>query len=150
MAHPDHPSELEMSRLVEQLHALYVAAFREFARVLKPGGRVVFVVPEFRAGASVPRGSHRADHHRSIGLHGIGEPKKPRPLEIGYTGSGDGRAGVVIDITADVVPLGFQCVDPFPAPLRDHPLLAAARDLPYARPDQRVGRRILVFERSGE
>lgn len=39
-------------KTMAELHALYVAAFREFAKVLKSGGHTVFVVPVFRAGAT--------------------------------------------------------------------------------------------------
>jgi len=38
--------------LKAELRSLYLDAFREFAKVLKVGGRAVFIVPSFRSGAS--------------------------------------------------------------------------------------------------
>lgn len=55
-------------------------------------------------------------------------------------------AAHTIDITDDVATLGFHRTNPFPEPLRVASFLAGHEDLPYARPDQHVGRRILVFE----
>ncbi|MDO8621846.1 MAG: methyltransferase domain-containing protein, partial [bacterium] len=98
----------QVSGVVHELHALYVAAFREFAKVLKSGGRAVFVVPVFRSGAT--------EH--------------------------------AVDIIRDVERLGFRRVNPFPSALRAHAALHGREDLPYARQDQRVGRQILLFERT--
>ncbi|PIR76258.1 MAG: hypothetical protein COU32_03235 [Candidatus Magasanikbacteria bacterium CG10_big_fil_rev_8_21_14_0_10_42_10] len=37
-----------LEKQVQELQALYIDAFRVFAQILKPGGRVIFVVPQFR------------------------------------------------------------------------------------------------------
>jgi|GEM_PF-152890 len=100
--------QADSRKLQAELRLLYIDAFREFAKVLKPDGRVVFVVPVFR-------------------------------------GRLDTRA---VDITRDVERMGFRALSPFPKSLEHHPLLRGIHALEYARPDQRVGRRILVFRRS--
>ncbi|MDO8598909.1 MAG: methyltransferase domain-containing protein [bacterium] len=112
---PPHPSPRSIPLLIEELESLYVSAFREFVKVLKPGGRVVFVVPVFSA-----RG--------------------------GPAVGGQDIRTVAID--RDVERLGFRRVAPFPSPLAQHPILRDVGDLSYARPDQRVGRTILLFERA--
>lgn len=98
----------DLDRVIAELHALYIAAFQQFARVLIPGGRAVFIVPEFRI-----RNRARA-----------------------------------VDMSDEVAPLGFRRVHPFPEPIRTHPVFRDAGDLPYARPDQRVGRKVLIFARA--
>ncbi len=118
-------SSSKLQALQGELRTLYVNAFREFAKVLKPGGRVVFIVPEFRR------------HYVPIRTNGRMRSGGPRRIE---------GVGTAIDVTRDVVRFGFQRVDPFPVPLREHGVLHGQRDLPYARLDQRVGRRILVFQ----
>lgn len=97
----------------EKLRALYRAAFQEFATVLIPGGRVVFIVPDVRSPSTVHR---------------------PAFASI---------------VTADAAAVGFRRVPPFPPALRDHPILRGKDDLPYAREDQRMGRRTLVFQFNG-
>ena len=92
---------LRISGIVADLRRLYVAAFRAFAHVLKPGSAVVFVVPVFRT---------------TTGEH---------PVEI----------------TDDVAALGFRALPPFSRIKGSDPFIR----LDYARPGQRVGRRILRF-----
>ncbi|MDO8463352.1 MAG: hypothetical protein Q7S96_03740 [bacterium] len=95
------------TRLPAELSTLYLDAFRQFAKVLKPGARVAFVFPQ-------------ATH-----LHGL----NPQPF------------------CAAVTALGFTQENPFPPALRNHPVLKGKEHLPYARTNQRVGRRILLFTR---
>ncbi|MBI4434950.1 methyltransferase domain-containing protein, partial [Candidatus Uhrbacteria bacterium] len=115
------------AQVIRDLHALYLDAFREFAKVLKPGGRVVFIVPEFQRDHSPIRTNRRMER----GSERRGDTAKDR-----------------VDITRDVERLGFRRVNPFPSALRAHATLGGREDLPYARPDQHVGRRILVFVRT--
>jgi tRNA G10 N-methylase Trm11 len=93
--------------ITQQLHDLYRAAFSQFVQVLRPGGRVVFIVPVFREDAW--QATVRIEH--------------------------------------DTGQIGFSTINPFPEALRDHPILIEKKDLPYAREGQRIGRRILVFEK---
>ncbi|MBI4433746.1 methyltransferase domain-containing protein [Candidatus Uhrbacteria bacterium] len=99
------PSQRSASGDATTLSILYRDAFRSFARVVKPGGRVVFVAPVFRSM----------------------------------------RGARAIDVTDAVRAFGFHRMSSFPTELQSHPLLRDREDLPYARADQRVGRRILVF-----
>jgi hypothetical protein len=112
------------STLYRELHALYLVAFREFAKVLEPGGRVVFISPTFRHPHALIR--------TNVRMGGGGSRR-----------TSEGKVGV--DVARDVERFGFHPINPFPPPLREHPLLRGKTDLPYARPDQHIGRRILVF-----
>lgn len=47
----------ELKTLISQLSTLYIAAFCEFAKILKPGGRVVFIFPAFRRGTALTKTS---------------------------------------------------------------------------------------------
>ncbi|MBI4142425.1 methyltransferase domain-containing protein [Candidatus Uhrbacteria bacterium] len=70
-----HPRGL--GALIAELHALYITAFREFARVLKPGGRVVFIAPIFRT----PRGPRTMDITTDVAQFGFRPlPPFPAPL----------------------------------------------------------------------
>ncbi|MDO8599106.1 MAG: hypothetical protein Q7S02_03275, partial [bacterium] len=126
-----HPSPRSIPLLIEELESLYVSAFREFVKVLKPGGRVVFVVPVFHARPDRNQRSLKVVQSRVVAEMQVRE-----------------RGGASLDITRDVERLGFRRVAPFLPPLAQHPILRDATDLSYARPHQRVGRAILLFERT--
>lgn len=102
--HP-HQGSTAADAEIQELRRLYIDAFRACARVLKSGGRVVFVSPVFRL------------------------PSGDRP----------------VDVTDEIRSFGFQRSAPFPSVLQFHPVLRDVGDLPYARDDQRVGRRVLVY-----
>lgn len=49
----------ELKSLILQLSTLYIAAFREFAKIMKRGGRVVFILPAFKSGAQLTKTSEK-------------------------------------------------------------------------------------------
>ncbi len=49
----------ELKILISELSTLYIAAFREFSKILKPGGRVVFIFPAFKNGSTPAKTSDR-------------------------------------------------------------------------------------------
>ncbi|MDP3793200.1 MAG: hypothetical protein Q8R07_00410, partial [Candidatus Uhrbacteria bacterium] len=51
------PAQLNI--LLSELSTLYIAAFREFAKILKPGGRVVFILPAFKVSTKLTKTSER-------------------------------------------------------------------------------------------
>ena len=54
---PTRPEAWNMEHGVKTLTALYISAFREFSKILKPGGRVVFIFPVFKSGATLTKTS---------------------------------------------------------------------------------------------
>lgn len=55
---------------IKELTELYLAAFREFAKILKPGGRVVFIFPAFRTGTQLLKTSAQIlPHLKKLGFN---------------------------------------------------------------------------------
>lgn len=52
---PTRPGTWNIKHETKKLADLYTSAFREFAKILKPGGRVVFIMPAFNYGSSITK-----------------------------------------------------------------------------------------------
>lgn len=48
-----HESALELGRSADELFDLYYRSFKEFKKILRPGARIIFVIPQFSGGASL-------------------------------------------------------------------------------------------------
>ncbi len=106
----------------DELKKLYLESFQQFFTILKPGGRVVFVIPRFRTNHFAPSPARRA-------------PSNDWGGEV--RGGGSNNGWLIIDCVEEIKKLGFLVV----------PLLPQHDFLLYARSDQRVGREIWRFEK---
>ena len=110
-------SKTQMNVIIRDLANLYLAAFGEFAKILKPGGRVVFIFPAFQGKLEALKTSeHVLPHLAALGFSIIpllqGTPS-PQTLSLEGRGQGEGEI----------------------------------RSILYQRPGQTVLREIVVFEK---
>lgn len=113
----------QVKKTVLELNRLYFQAFREFKKILRPGGVVVFIFPRFAVG--------------SLSSPARGEVSR------GTRDGGEGVGGNWITISNRVVPdiekLGFNVEPLLPKEIHQEPFVL------YHREKQRVGREIWKF-----
>lgn len=108
----------KIKKIIEELSALYLAAFREFKKILKPDGKIVIAFPVFRSLSPSPaRGE----------------------------GWGEGKFLPILD---EIKKIGFQAADLLPKEFTDFDFLKITKrgSTIYSRPDQKIMREIFIFK----
>lgn len=110
----------KIQQIIKELSDLYLAAFREFKKILKPDGKIVIAFPVFRTAS---------------------DPLPPR-------GGGLGRGGEgFLPILDEIKKIGFLPADLLPEKFSglDFLQITPRNSIIYSRPDQKVFREIFIF-----
>jgi len=125
-------NESRIKEIISELSELYLAAFEEFKKILKPDGKVVIILPIF---------SKNLRWKRKIFSQKIEHPLKP--------GEGGLQQIALSDfVLPSLKKQGWQIVNPIPEELRKNPVIKITErgSIIYSRPDQTVLREIFIFK----
>jgi len=117
---PVKNKNIDIENTINELSSLYLAAFKEFKRVLKPDGRVVIIFPVFSA-----RGGSAFGGKINNKLH-------------------------FLPILDQLKKTGWQIINPIPPELKNNPIIKITNrnSIIYSRPDQKVLREIFIFKQN--
>ncbi|MFA6146487.1 MAG: methyltransferase domain-containing protein [Patescibacteria group bacterium] len=106
--------------IMSKLSDLYIGAFKEFQKILKPNGQVVMIFPIYQ------------DLKQNNGIFSefiLPEIVRPRPTSPGLE------------------KMGWQIISPIPENLANHPIIKSTKrqSIIYARANQEVWREIFIF-----
>jgi tRNA G10 N-methylase Trm11 len=138
--HGNESSE-KIKEIIKELSELYLAAFREFKKILKPDGRIVILFPVFRAAlSSFSKGGGRRPEDFSGGRDGEGRFNRS-PFSKWRDGEG------FLPIIDEIKKIDFSVADPLPKEFKKYLFLEITprNSILYFRPDQLVRREILIF-----
>jgi len=138
-----------VNQLINLLKNLYLESFEEFRKVLKPGGKVVFILPIYK----IPLAPQEAGLIPP--LRKGGNPPCPagggayspfvKGGGRGDLGKGGGARGM--DLKKEIEKIGFEIINPLPSEIKTqfNSQLGPNGGLVYGRENQMIWREILVL-----